>query len=97
MPSTTTSVTSGAAFSTAPSIASWTVTVDDGQPSQLPSAAAWPRRRVTPRYSHAAGVRAEVRPDLVEGTLDPGVDIERMQVVQQQQALDERVLGQRAS
>src|SRR6516164_5657752 len=44
MPSTTTSVTSGAASCTAPSIASRTVTVEEGQPWQVPSS----RRRATP-------------------------------------------------
>ena len=50
-PSTTTSVTSGAASSIAPLIASWTVTVEDGQPSQLPSRRSWATpSAVTPRY-----------------------------------------------
>src|SRR6516164_5094907 len=52
IPSTTTWVTSGAASCTAPSMASRTVTVEDGQPWQLPSS----RRCATPsgpvpRYS----------------------------------------------
>src|ERR1700722_2809565 len=51
LPSTTTSMTSGAAFSTAPSIASWTVTADDGQPLQLPSSSSLATpSSVTPRY-----------------------------------------------
>src|ERR1700722_2138033 len=51
IPSTTTSVTSGAAFRTAPSIASCTVTVDDGQPLQLPSSSSLATpSSVTPRY-----------------------------------------------
>ncbi len=40
-------------------------------------------------------MRAEIRPDLVQGALDSGVDIERMQIVQEQEALDERVLDHR--
>ena len=40
---------------------------------------------------HAAGVRAQVGPDPVERALDPRVDVQRVQVVQQQQALDQRV------
>ena len=49
-PSTTTSVTSGAASSIAPLMASWTVTVEEGQPSQLPSRRSWATpSSVTPR------------------------------------------------
>ena len=92
IPSTTTSVTSGAASSTAPLRASCTVTVEDGQPWQLPSS----RSRATPSLGdaevlHAARVRAQVRTHLVERPLDAGVHIQRVQVVQQQQALDQRV------
>ena len=50
MPSTTTSVTSGAAPCTAPSMASCTVTVEDGQPWQLPSSRSRATPSVTPRY-----------------------------------------------
>ena len=43
---------------------------------------------------HAACVRAEVGPHPVERALHPRVDVERMQVVQQQQAFDQGILGQ---
>ena len=43
---------------------------------------------------HPARMRAEVRPDPVECALDARVDVERVQAVQQQQALHQRVLGQ---
>ena len=70
------------------------MTVDDGQPWQLPSS----RSRATPsRHAevlHTPGVRAEVGANLVEGALDPGVHVQRVQVVQQQEALHQRVLGQ---
>ncbi len=51
MPSTATSVTSGAASMTAPLIASLTVTVDDGQPWQLPSSFSRATPSLTPRYT----------------------------------------------
>src|ERR1700728_4327475 len=51
MPSTTTSVTSGAASCTAPSMASCTVAVDEGQPLQLPSSRSLATPSITPRYS----------------------------------------------
>ena len=50
IPSTTTSATSGAASKTAPSIASLTVTVDDGQPSHPPSSRSRATPPATPRY-----------------------------------------------
>ena len=86
--------TSGAASCTAPSIASRTVTVEDGQPWQEPSS----RSRATPsrhaQVLHPAGVRAQVGPDLVQRPLDPGVHVQRVQPVQQQQALHQRVGGE---
>ena len=95
-PSTTTSVTvGGAASSIAPLMASWTVTVEEGQPSQLPS-----RRKLgdpllrNAQIRHPAGVRPEVRTHLIEGPLDPLVHVQRVQVVQQQEALHQRVLEQ---
>ena len=48
IPSTTTSVTSGAASLTAPSIASCTVTAEEGQPLQLPSSVSRATPSVTP-------------------------------------------------
>src|SRR5262249_45196720 len=50
IPSTTTSVTSGAASCTAPSIASRTVTVEEGQPWQVPSSRSRATPSLTPRY-----------------------------------------------
>ena len=43
---------------------------------------------------HPAGVRAQVRPHLVERTLDSRVHVQRMQSVQQQQALHEGIGGE---
>ena len=46
-----------------------------------------------PEVLHAAGVRAQVGPHLVQRPLDPGVDVQRVQPVQQQQALHQRVVA----
>ena len=43
---------------------------------------------------HPTGVRAQVGPHLIERTLDPRIHIQRMQPVQQQQALHEGVGGE---
>jgi len=47
--------------------------------------------RAGPQVLHATGVRAEVGPDAIERALHPGVHVERVQVVQEQQALHQRV------
>ncbi len=86
-PSTSTRTTSGAASSMACSIASLTVTDEDGQPLQLPAS----RSRTTPSSStpeqvDVAGVRAEIGPYPFQRRRDPLERAGRMQIVQDEQA-----------
>ena len=70
-PSTSMPASSGAAASTASSIVMRTVTVDDGQPLQLPSRRRWATSlSSTPRIGHPAGVRTEVRTHPIQRLLD---------------------------
>ena len=93
-PATSIPDSSGAASWIAPSMAIFTVSADDAQPSQLPSS----RSRATPSVDaevlDPAGVRAQVGPDPVERALDAAVHVQRVQLVQQQQALHQVVLGE---
>ena len=97
MPSASTATTSGAATRMASSMALFTVSAEDGQPSQLPSS----RRCTTPRAStptsvDAAGVRAEVGAHPVERGLDAGEHVVGVQVVQHEQVADQLVVGEPA-
>ena len=89
--SASTRSTSGAALSTASSIASLSVIADAGQPSQLPCI----RTRATPS-AHAeqldvAAVGAEVGPHALQRLAHALLHADRVQAVQQQQVLDELV------
>ena len=93
--STCTPATSGAASATASSTVCRTV---EDEPAPVAA-------RREPEPGHAlivdaevldrVRVRAEPRTHLLERAADPGVGVERVQVVDQQQALHQRVAGQR--
>ena len=97
MPSASTATTSGAATKMASSIALCTVSAEEGQPSQLPLE---PEMHdavgVDARERDATGVRPEVRADLVEGALDPRVDVVGMQAPQHQEVAHQLVVGEAA-
>ena len=74
-------------------MASLTVMVDDGQPSQLPSSRRWTTPSgSTPSSSTPPACDPQVGADLVEGLDHPGLGVLGMEAVEDEQAGDQLVL-----
>ncbi len=86
---------SGAALWIASSMASLSVTADDGQPLQLPSRRRWATPPSRPSSSTSPPWDSRYGPDLLERPAHARLQRHRVQPVQQQQVGDELVAAQR--
>ena len=86
---------SGAAAATACSMTVWIVPAVDWQPPAVRSRRRWTTPcSSSPWYSISPALRAELGQDLLDGAPDAGAGVERVQVVDQQQALHQRIRHQ---
>ncbi len=87
---------SGAASRIARSTADWSVTADEGHPSQLPSSCSStaPTSASTSRSCDVATVLGEERPHARERALDPRREVVGVEAVDDEQAADQLVVDQ---